>query len=104
MNVYHDEQTKQWAMFLHLSVLLSHVVPLAGIIAPIVIWQVKKDELPAIDVHGRNAVNFLISFFIYVMVSAILCVVLIGIPFLICLLYTSPSPRDATLSRMPSSA
>ena len=25
-------------------------------------------------------------------------------PVLICLLYTSPSPRDATLSRMPSSA
>ena len=24
--------------------------------------------------------------------------------FMICLLYTSPSPRDATLSRMPSSA
>ena len=24
--------------------------------------------------------------------------------FAICLLYTSPSPRDATLSRMPSSA
>ena len=23
---------------------------------------------------------------------------------LVCLLYTSPSPRDATLSRMPSSA
>ena len=28
----------------------------------------------------------------------------IGAPFLSCLLYTSPSPRDATLSRMPSSA
>ena len=27
-----------------------------------------------------------------------------GIPAYICLLYTSPSPRDATLSRMPSSA
>ena len=26
------------------------------------------------------------------------------IPNNICLLYTSPSPRDATLSRMPSSA
>ena len=25
-------------------------------------------------------------------------------PYLACLLYTSPSPRDATLSRMPSSA
>ena len=33
-------------------------------------------------------------------------VVLTGAPedFKICLLYTSPSPRDATLSRMPSSA
>ena len=27
-----------------------------------------------------------------------------GDPGWICLLYTSPSPRDATLSRMPSSA
>ena len=25
-------------------------------------------------------------------------------PYMVCLLYTSPSPRDATLSRMPSSA
>ena len=26
------------------------------------------------------------------------------IPFFVCLLYTSPSPRDRSLSRMPSSA
>ena len=30
--------------------------------------------------------------------------VLQGGPMYVCLLYTSPSPRDATLSRMPSSA
>ena len=29
---------------------------------------------------------------------------LFGEPETFCLLYTSPSPRDATLSRMPSSA
>ena len=29
---------------------------------------------------------------------------LLDSPYKICLLYTSPSPRDATLSRMPSSA
>ena len=28
----------------------------------------------------------------------------LSVPLLTCLLYTSPSPRDATLSRMPSSA
>ena len=27
-----------------------------------------------------------------------------GVKYLICLLYTSPSPRDRTRSRMPSSA
>ena len=27
-----------------------------------------------------------------------------GLPFDFCLLYTSPSPRDGLLSRMPSSA
>ena len=31
-------------------------------------------------------------------------VMLLTIPFSICLLYTSPSPRDGLLSRMPSSA
>ena len=33
-----------------------------------------------------------------------LAVMLIGDLFYICLLYTSPSPRDRTRSRMPSSA
>ena len=28
----------------------------------------------------------------------------VALPGIACLLYTSPSPRDATLSRMPSSA
>ena len=30
--------------------------------------------------------------------------IVIAVLFMLCLLYTSPSPRDATLSRMPSSA
>ena len=36
----------------------------------------------------------------------LLLAVLVLVPILVmfCLLYTSPSPRDATLSRMPSSA
>ena len=36
--------------------------------------------------------------------SLILCGALLGVEVRICLLYTSPSPRDSTLSRMPSSA
>ena len=36
--------------------------------------------------------------------AAIWIVVIDAVVLLVCLLYTSPSPRDATLSRMPSSA
>ena len=34
----------------------------------------------------------------------IFSLVAVGGLYMFCLLYTSPSPRDATLSRMPSSA
>ncbi|MHC5012512.1 MAG: DUF4870 domain-containing protein [Planctomycetota bacterium] len=60
-----EAQTRQWAMWLHLSLLAGYVVPLAGLVAPIVIWQVKKTDLPGLDVHGKNAVNWLLSVLVY---------------------------------------
>jgi len=30
---------KQWALFLHLSQLINFVIPLGGVVAPILIWQ-----------------------------------------------------------------
>ena len=47
--VKQDLQTRHWAFILHISVLAGFVLPLAGLIAPIVIWQLKKDEFPGID-------------------------------------------------------
>ena len=41
---------------------------------------------------------------LYIVAAVIPWTYLITLKLLICLLYTSPSPRDATLSRMPSSA
>ena len=54
-------------------------------IVPIVLWQVKKNESPAIDQHGRIVVNWIISEFIYGIVFGLLCLILIGIPFVIAL-------------------
>ena len=51
------------------------------------------------DLHsGRTSYPFVQKRGLWLAVSLALIVVSI------CLLYTSPSPRDATLSRMPSSA
>jgi uncharacterized Tic20 family protein len=80
-----EQQTRQWAMFLHLSLLAGFIVPLAGLLVPILIWQLKKAELPGIDVHGKIVVNWIISLIIYGAISAVLILVLIGVPLLILL-------------------
>ena len=72
------QEEKQMGMFLHLSQLINIVLPPAGVVVPIVIWQIKKDEMPALDAHGKMAVNWIISSFIYMIVSVVLMLVLVG--------------------------
>lgn len=69
---------KQMGLFLHLSQLLNLILPFGGVIAPIVLWQMKKDQMPALDAHGKMVVNWLISSLIYWVVSGVLAIVLIG--------------------------
>ncbi len=80
-----DEETRQWAMYLHLSLLAGYVIPLAGFVAPVLIWQLKKTDLPAIDDHGKVVINWLISGLIYATICLILFVVFIGIPLMVIL-------------------
>ena len=49
------------------------------------IWSIKKEQSPAIDNHGKEALNFNISIAIYMILSAILIVIVIGILMLIAL-------------------
>jgi len=72
-------EQKQMGLFLHLSQLLNLIIPVAGIVVPIVIWQTQKDKTPALDAHGKMVVNWLISSLIYFVVSIVLSLVLIGI-------------------------
>ncbi len=84
-----DQETRNWAMLLHLSILLGTAFPssaavmsvsagvlhlsiflgtafpVIGMIVPVVIWQWKRQTLPMIDPHGRMAVNFIISMIVY---------------------------------------
>lgn len=80
-----ERQTRQWGMLLHLSLLAGFLLPIAGLIVPVVIWVLKKDELPGVDVHGKNALNWIISAIIYGVASGILIIVVIGVPLLLIL-------------------
>ena len=72
-----DEQT--WAMVCHLSALSGFVIPFGNIIGPLVVWLIKKDTMPLVDQHGKEALNFQITVMIAVFVCALLMLVVIGI-------------------------
>lgn len=77
------EQERLWAMLMHFSLLLTYAF--IGIVLAIVIWQIKKKDLPGIHAHGKNVANWIISEFIYGIISGILCMIIIGIPMLMAL-------------------
>ena len=72
-------------MCCHLSALVGHIIPFGNIIGPLVIWLIKKDELPGVNDHGKEALNFQISMTIYFIIAVVLVFVVIGIPLLIVL-------------------
>lgn len=73
-----NKEANQWAMFIHFSLFAGYVVPLAGLVLPIILWQIKKDQYPFVDIHGKIVVNWIISLIIYVAVCAVLVFFLIG--------------------------
>lgn len=77
-----EQEMRQWAMFLHLSQLAGYILPLLGLVVPIIIWQSKKDQFPILDVHGKNVINWIISELIYGAICFVLMFVVIGIPLL----------------------
>jgi uncharacterized Tic20 family protein len=75
-------QSRQWAMFAHLSALAGLVIGL-NFLGPLIIYLIKKNEDPYVAANAREALNFNLSVFLYLLgggiVAVILTLVLIGI-------------------------
>ena len=70
--------TRSKATFTHLSTLAQYFIPFGNFIFPLVIWSSTKKDSEFIDNHGKQAVNFQLSIFVYTLA---LC--LIAIPTLL---------------------
>ena len=68
---------KNWCMFCHVSALCG-LVSIAPILGPLIIWLIKKDEMPIVNTHGKEAINFQLSIMLYAIVSGFLIIILIG--------------------------
>jgi len=74
---------RTWEMLCHLSALAGFVVPIGNLLGPFLVWQLKKNEYPTVDAHGKQSLNFQLSCLIYAFACVLLVFVLIGIPLLI---------------------
>jgi len=70
---------KQWALFAHLAAFAGFIIPFGSIIGPLVVWQIKKNEMPFVDDQGKEALNFQITAAIAIMVCFVLIFAVIGI-------------------------
>lgn len=62
-----DEQL--WIVFSHISILIG-----VGLLLPLIVYLVKKDDSPRVSEHAKEALNFHISVMIYSLVCGITCV------------------------------
>jgi uncharacterized Tic20 family protein len=67
---------------MHLAQLLDLLTGVGGLIVPLVIWSVKKEEVYQLDRHGKQIINFQLSMILYSLI-AIPLVFLLGFGFLI---------------------
>ncbi len=78
-------ELSSYCMLMHLSQFAGIIVPFGGIALPIIMWATNKDKSSIIDQHEKNILNWMISFYIYVSISAILILLIVGIFALIAL-------------------
>lgn len=71
-------QEMQWKVAFHLCPLVGLLVPFGNLIAPLVLWLIKRPESTELDQVGKDVLNFQISISIYALVAAVLTLVFIG--------------------------
>ncbi len=74
-----DSEARNFSIVAHLGGFAGYIIPFGNILAPLVVWILKRDEQPFVDHHGREALNFQISITIYAIVSGLLILLVIGV-------------------------
>jgi uncharacterized Tic20 family protein len=70
-----EQNVRTWSMLVHLAALSVFIFTPGLVLGPLLVWQIKKNELPEIDRHGKEAVNFQLT---VVIINIILIPILMG--------------------------
>lgn len=61
-----------YCFLIHFSVLLGFIHVILGLITPIILWTLNRDKNQNVDQHGKNVVNWILSFVIYMSICFII--------------------------------
>jgi uncharacterized Tic20 family protein len=73
-----NPEARNWAMFTHLSSFAGHFFPFANVFVPLILWSMKKDEMPFVNDQGKEVMNFQITMTIAFVVAGISLFFLVG--------------------------
>lgn len=84
------QEQRTMGMLCHLASLAIVVgIPFANIVGPLIVWLIKKDEMPFVDDQGKEALNFQITISIAIVACAVLFFLVIPIFLILILALTS---------------
>jgi len=72
-----DERT--WAILVHASAFAGLFVPFGNILAPLVVWLIKREESEFVDANGKQALNFQITWTVIIVFALFSLVVGVGL-------------------------
>ncbi len=63
-----------WNMWCHLSALSGLIVPFGNVLGPLLVWQIKKHDIPSVEAHGKAALNFQLTVLIAVIAGGLIAI------------------------------
>jgi uncharacterized Tic20 family protein len=63
--------------------MLCHILGILGFIAPLIIWLMERDRHRFVEEHGRDAMNYQISFLLYMIALSITIIGAFFVPVLL---------------------
>jgi len=76
-------EQRTWGMLCHLAALSAFFSGIGLVLGPLIVWLIKRDEMPFVNDQGKEALNFNITVFIVSAALWIISIVTLGLGLLI---------------------
>jgi uncharacterized Tic20 family protein len=78
-----DKTTRLWGAFCHIVALAGFIIPFGNLIGPLILWLLRREDIPFVDDQGKESLNFQITVTIAMLICFLLSFIVIGIPLLV---------------------